>query len=1093
MRRVNQKLSEISALATQSLVAESNIKQQGDDSPTSTDSSTSTLKDAESVDSISAVAPGKELTSPTLKEEGRKYKYDRVSNETKSYTTTDGLVEEKKNKSLENTSYIDSLSYRSKYSSKYNVDTSSDSKSYTPKTSESSDSLLSSRRTSSRTNSIETSESPKTDSYSTRRSYEPKYKTERVSSPSALDNRTDSKKTSVEAYKSGVSRTTSLEKKEPASDSTYKTRIGSRTVSLEKDSSDGTSKTRVGSRTVSLEKDSSDGTSKTRVGSRTTSLEKDSSDTTYKTRISSRTTSLEKDSSDDTYKTRIGSRTDSLEIESRTKYSARTVSLEEDYATYKSRFISSRKTSYDSESTTKPRSGIRTTSIESDTDYNSSESRSSSLETAPLPRKYSSDKTPLESDKPSYMYSDTGSTYKSATLDRSYKTSYSSSTYKSRSEREKLSDYTTRSQTLGRKSNLDLNSYTSRSSTLDRKTSRQVTSDVTSLDPKTAKSVEKSNRIKRDHHRPVTPEPQSPRLTETKLLHSPEKRSRRKSEGNHPINHQVGKFLQTSETLHEGDEEVEHLVNKEEKKEDKGLPRSISQPSSRSVSPTKPHKADSIYTSCTFQSTLGRTPVESAWGSFRTEKGTSSTNFRIKHKDDDSWLTKRNVSVSPKPVRRQMDDKLDAEKRLTSRSCNSSPKTSPPGTPTSPPSRKTSKDQVTGSFGSCSSAPTSPTNVDKEPQVERKDSAWSPTRPLSPKSPESVSSKSSEIAREKMTSPIERRNRDRDVTSPVELRRREKGSSSENGSPKIVVESSKDATPPPQSLTMSTSTSSSSSVRTRLTTSPARDFRRHRSPDTEKVRQLKADRRKTPIISPEALDMLLSGNIPEEDALETCQEEEECDTSSPEHRSSSILKIKSLDTCPISPPKSPEKKVTINSELLVEVTAPTPVVESQPPLGERTSLSSESKERTRSLGNFSPEPESSPVSPEEGESPYDAFSRSMDMRRSSRDRLSRLRGNSFSNSLSMSLSMTDLSDIGKKETKARRVGRSNSRRLVGRSKVDSYVTDSRMSPSHQYTTGSVTSSTKTLPGRLLSGKGISSWRTRDRDTKKSEKSRYRLW
>ena len=1053
MRRVNQKLSEISALATQSFVAESNVKQQVDDSPTSTDSSTSTLKGDESFDNV---PPKRDFTSPTSKEEGKKYKYDRVSKESKSYSSTDGLAEEKKNKTIESTvksSDIDSLSTRSKYSSRYGIDSSSDSKSYAPKTSELSDNLLSSKRTSSRTNSVETTESPRADRYSTRRSYEPRYKMDSASSPSALDKKTESTKTSLEADKSKESRTTSLEKKDPVSDGTYKTRLGSRTTSLEKTSSDSTHKTRLGSRTTSLEKTSSDSTHKTRLGSRTTSLEKESSPTS--------------------------------------KYSSRTISLEEDYATYKSRFIS-RKTSSDNEttsSTTKPRSGIRTTSIESDTDYNSSSSRSSSLETAPLPRKHSTEKAPLGSEKSS-SYSDISSPYKSTTLDRSYKSSYTSSTYKSRNERDKLSDYSSRSHTLDRKSNVDINSYTSRSSTLDRKStssSRQTTSGKTSLGSAAAQDREMFNRIKRDHQRPVTPEPESPGLTGMKLLHSPEIRSRRKSEGNHPINHQVGKFLRTSETLHEGDEEVEHKKEnkeeKEEKREDKEEKKEdISQPSSRSVSPNKPYKSSSDkYTSCTFQSTIGRTPVESAWGNFRTERGTSKSSFRIKHKDDDSWLSKRHASTSPMPVRRKsdVDNKLDVEKQLTSQSCDSSPKSSPPGTPTSPSS---SKDKLGGSR---SSTPSSPTNAEK--------GIRSPTSPLSPKSPRYVSGESSEKTREKMTSPIEKRNRDRDVCSPVELRRSQKGSSSETESPQIVLESSKDATPPPSSITVS-STSSSSSVRTRLTTSPARDFRRQRSPDPEKVRQLKADRRKTPIISPEALDMLLSGNLPDEDSLETCQEEDEGDISSPEHKSSSILKTKNSDTCPLSPT---EKKVSINTDLVVVVNAPTPTVDSKPLLGEKgneSPVSSEANKRSKSLGNFSPEPDSSPVSPEDGDSPFDAFSRSMDLRRSSHDRLNRLRGNSFSNSLSMSLSMTDLSDIGKKETKARRVGRSNSRRLLGRSKVDSYVTDSRMSPSHQYATGSITSSTKTLPGRLLSGKSISAWRSRDRDaSKKSEKSKHRLW
>ena len=765
-----------------------------------------------------------------------------------------------------------------------------------------------------------------------------------------------------------------------------------------------------------------------------------------------------------------------------------------------------------------PTNTKRTTSMESDTDYGSGSSRSSSLETTPSTKqdnKYALDRVPIgrsrERTSESYVT-------KSSTLERPYKTSLTSS-YDSQRDKhlESVTTAALRSQTLGRTSALNStsNSSTRLASTLDRKrppSSRIASSDVTSLNPATIESLEKLERIKRrDHHRPLTPEPESPGVTQIKMLQSPERQSRRKSEGNHPIGHLIGHLTCTPSTLPEepeigaekdtntvestqemnipqttekpdtikntpdivvesavkdtgdlktGSEDVVKVsvttddsiktvqssievssktTEKDDSKDDspnktenaivqrkervaevgkkEGLSRTMSQPP-KSTSPSDDRKSkyksstDNVYT------LVSRSPIESVWGSFRSEKTTS---IRTKTRDDHSWRVKTPTSDSPRSTQIKCD----------------SPNTSRSNTPTSPPLRKPDEVKRENSFGSRSSTPTSPLVKDTDKPLREGRS--------SPK----ITYTSVKIE-ERITSPTPK--------APVVKETSEE-------SPKAIVHHSKSPTP---------LCSTEVKLRTRLTTSPGRDHRRPKSRDCEAMRAKKIEQRKTPVLTPEALEaldsMLKCGVTDDSDVLETCVEEEE-------PKETSYLKFEPRVA-------SPEKRVTLDSKLSV-------LNEPAMPSAVRKVLL-EDKRQTKSASTLSNERDSLPVCPEVGEPPSDAFSQSMDARLSLSSK-GRFR-HSFSGGISTSLSMTDLSQIGKKESKARRVGRSNSKRLIGRSAIDSYVSDNRTSPSRRGSgsgTLSVTSlqssSSSTLPAtKILSGRGI------DYKEKKPER-RFRLF
>lgn len=701
----------------------------------------------------------------------------------------------------------------------------------------------------------------------------------------------------------------------------------------------------------------------------------------------------------------------------------------------------------------------RTTSTESDTDYGSDSSRSSSLEITPSSKPEAASKQDTDNSEKVSTGRSRDKTRESyiTKSDRLSKPHFTSS-YEA--QRDKYLDSSSKSLTLGRKSTMTSTSYSSTysTSTLDRKrppSSRLASSDVDALDPATVQSLEKLERLKRrDPHRPVTPEPESPKITQTKLLRSPERSSRRKSEGNPPIGHGTGRIISNVKPLLEEPEtdsndtivsvlssksaeaadstdiesaqsKTEDYLNMKKVKSDgvrdiqkkESISRTMSTPQRSSPDENKRGKykssTDNIYT------IVNRTPLESAWGSFRSEK--SSSTFRTKTKEDDSWRVKTPTSVSPVPPKNRYEQ---------------SPNTSRSNTPTSPPLRSGSGLKREDSFGSRSSTPTSP-------GVSKVADKWGREGGVNPR----ISYTAVKV----------------DSTS-------EQTSSPTLKSSNQYVPHSKTPTPP-----QTTTLTSDVPLRPRLATSSGQDFRRLKPRDSEAMRAIKIEQRKTPVISPEALealDMMLKAEDGE--ILETVEEGEEVTS-----KKTSLLKS-------VSPPKTPEKKVTINSEPSVVVKAPTPSTETRPSLGEQQQLSSETKDRPKSMSTFGDNREASLVCPEEGEAPSDEFSNSLNLRRSG---IGSRRGHfrhSFSGGISTSLSMTDISQIGKKESKARRVGRSNSKRFIGHSAIDSYVSDTRSSPSHR-PSGLVSScshqvsSSRTLATKNLSGRAI------DTNEKKTER------
>ena len=1161
-KKLYQRLTtEISKLATDRHVAEA--KHKGEDSPTSTDSSTSTLRGGDSSESI-----------PALKEEGGRSKVTQSSKdkgepvqesvETKSLSP---VSKTRLSSKLEETDGPPSS--RGKYTSRLSGD--SELKSYSPKYSY--DSRKSSSRTSSfdkKTPSLE-KEPPSVDTsqYSSR--YDSKEKG--LQSPSSsIESKYTSRRTAGSSRSDGGSDSSNLESGSRSPSTSFESRH-SRTTSPEKEP------TRTGRYTSRLDSNNSSSSykpksdnfvtpSKTDQKSGYSDSSKDES-TSYGYR-SSRYTTAGSDSVGN------GSLRNGKED---TKTSSESVKAEKDSYTARP---SSRATSTEDTSTKKATESTPSTqesdttpsksNNESDTDYASGSSRSSSLETTPSSKqtsteKYLLDKAPLgkTKDRVSDSY-----TTKSSTLDRPQKST--SSSYESPRERERLSDIS-KSQTLDRKSAYDSSTNKStRATTLDRrynKSSRLADSELT---PATVQSLEKYERLmarrEHGHHRVKTPEPVSPEPTQTMLLHSPERRSRRKSEGNHPIGHVIGKLpsetlpkvpeSETKETstastdvitevkedaeaknesdtyssqLPESKAEVSDVLKSEprdketvsvestqeaadtssqeksviggkdverevvegstrlagdnrkesgnqkepdgqkelessiknDKKEHRvvrdlknsqrsAVTRTLSQPQ-KSTTPSNDsqrtkykNSTDNIYTM------LRQSPIESTWGTFRGEKP-----FRTKTREDDSWRVKTPTSVSPVLSKKRYDN--DGSGRP--RSQESTPNTSRSNTPTSPPLRKSSEVKRENSFGSRSATPTSPMKGDTD-KVQRSLEGRSSPRLIN------TSVKSSDDVKDRVCSPTNRVGGE----SPTEQTK-----SAQNYTPKIEIKGSKSPSPPPVTLT-------AEMRKTRL--SPGRDFRRPKSHDSERVRAMKVEQRKTPVLTPdmlEALDMMIKGEFPDDTdvPLETCVEEEE------ETTPKKTLPVKSES--PVSPPTLPEKKVSENTEPTVVIETPTPTIESRPSLAERRQLSSETKERTKSLSCY--EKGLSPERAPEEEAKRDPLPANLNTRFRF-DRHNRFRASlpSVSSSLSSSHSMTDLSQIGKKD-KARRVSRSNSKRLIGKSAIDSYVNDTRMSPSHR-SAGSLSlssslsaSSSKTLPARVLSGHNI--------DTKEKKTGRFRLF
>ena len=271
--------------------------------------------------------------------------------------------------------------------------------------------------------------------------------------------------------------------------------------------------------------------------------------------------------------------------------------------------------------------------------------------------------------------------------------------------------------------------------------------------------------------------------------------------------------------------------------------------------------------------------------------------------------------------------------------------------------------------------------------------------------------------------------------------------------------------------------------------------------------------RQTPVISPDIVDMILKGDIFDSDdecgvnsvhssKLETCLEVNEEENSTfkkytPSTSRSSSRSGKHTTILKSSKPSSPEngrsvsktstsslleKKVSIDESTLTTVAAPDRRRRKFLSTGNRSyTLGDEAEmveDMTASRDIVDHHGETGTISPLP-----DPMSISMDMRSFS---LSRLRSNTLSHS-SSTPDLTQIATMSKKQSKARRVERSNSKRQFGGVRGDSYLdrtgdNQSNTSPSRR--SGTVTMSPKhsasSLSSRIKSS--FSRWSERDHRT-----------
>ena len=720
--------------------------------------------------------------------------------------------------------------------------------------------------------------------------------------------------------------------------------------------------------------------------------------------------------------------------------------------------------------------------------------------------------------------------------------------------------------------------------------SKQKAEDLLALDPKTIQSLEKLKKLTA-HKRPKTPEPLAPALSDVKLLHSPERRRRRKSEGMHPIEKQAGSnFKPVENTLHEGDESGdEHSKSKEVNEKVAPVSVSVSKESDKlaedrdkytfkpiidDVAPTcAAHDVESKKIDRKVEDTSTKNEVSSSKRVSSPSAKTEEVSGSKRVTSPDSTTKKEEVlesvripspvkgsprTVSPRPseAERKAPTPGSSSRRTSSKEENGDRSPSPKKRISSSSSneeikpvgisaftRSTPVDRMWSDFkkeddglskvrtsprssryqNSSNSSPSlinedSPTHnrrrfvtrekflddgrssfklkpssqqrsTETSPRTSRSSSPTkAPQRGETKASPETVTKSPTPLEKEKEPAAARTKTPPR-TESPTAGRTKSPPVISVNGNNKkgvpkaegIKSDSKSEDAPaisvqPPsvsESKGQSTSTSPiSGGNHLQENRSPRDVCVRQKSPVSERYKVIKANRRKTPVISEDALAAILSGDIPDDDffdengmcplspsqigerrmTLETCPEEDEEPAAggkqqfiSPARKN--ILKQSSLDQTS-SPQRSPEKKVTINSEPCIRR------------VGRKPMLSAEMRERTKSLTSFSPERSLSPTSPDYAAIPEEADSLS----KSSILPVGRFRASS----LVMSQSTPDLSEIlgpKKKDRKARRIERSNSKRRV---RVDSYVTsttpNSTFNPAGSFT-GTRSSS------RRLSGSG----------------------
>ena len=853
--------------------------------------------------------------------------------------------------------------------------------------------------------------------------------------------------------------------------------------------------------------------------------------------------------------------------------------------------------------------------------------------------------------------------YDSATVDRRSKTPLTSTTSDGSTK-----DYLSRSFTLDRRRETGGTNTLSRSVDRDpiltstslsttptgrsgRGLSKQAAEDLLALDPKTIQSLEKLKKLTAGRksprpktpdpprsppvvtdvkrlsphvpRRPTTPEPQSPPLTDVKLLHSPERRRRRKSEGMHPIEKQAGgNFVPCEKTLHEGDEqeqEQEKEVKKEEpaekpKDESKAkgseeMKKESSKPTRDKISAPEPAKPDLDSKPSNDRKRESKQPAKPAVdpkqssdrngerkGSVKNEVQPNVGSKKSSDRNGESKLSVKNEVLeskrSPSPTKEiqrsispiKTDKSSDVEKKTTTSSSlykSTSPKLENGDRSPSPKKRISSsssnEDSNTTSSSSSNRSVTissftrstpidrmwsdfkkeddngsrvrtsprsnryqrssqdsvndndSPTHSHKRRYVTRErflDDARSSFK-IKPGSTAQDSGSSPQTSRS--SSPTKNRSKE-EVKSPptsatkpsarmefgtcYSIRTKSppggsKSGSFKKGAPKSeeVKIAKPDEAPgivvQPPSVDESSNNGDSSPK-----TSRQRDIRvRQKSPVSDMMKHIKANRRKTPVISEDALAAILSGDIPDEAlddgtcplspsqtgdprmTLETCPEEDEEPKkyfSSPTRSRKNVPNSSNSPEQAPSPQRNPEKKVTINSEPCIRR------------VSKRHMLSCDMRERTKSLTSFSPERSLSPTSPRESDTipEEDELSTSSNL-------LALPIGRLRTSSLVMSRSTPDLSEIlgpNKKNRKARRIERSNSKRRV---KGDSYVTSTTPNATYNPLQSSGSFSASRSSSRILSGSRISKFTSvftrkdkdrseKDSSSRHSEKSSKRL-
>ena len=1115
MRKVNEKLSQISTLATERHIAENAAKQRAEGSPTSTDSSTSTLKGDESAENIPALVKERETftevstAKPANQDTGIKRAEKERECAAKILEATDGS--KKRDGLLSNSTKTRELGSKLQESRPYTS------------------------RTGSRTSSMETKE----------------YGTKLGEKEIRIGSRT----TSMEKKEFGLrlsdrestttkvsSRTSSMETKEFGSRlserSTYSTRFGLRTSSMETKE--------FGSQLSERE------TSTIRVGTRTTSLEKREFGTKLRESRELGTTTSKTTVERKEYGTRLGSSLETKELEM-DKNSYRSATLD------RASLRSNHRRNLSSEGTSRF-TDYKTTTLDRPSSRNGSSSYDSLKTSDYTSRSATLDRTALRNGTHTYdrLKSSDYATSRSSTMDRQSLKSARSYDYSPRSSYKDR----TKTDTL----NID-------SSSSGRKSPCTNHADVATLDPKTVESLEKYQRIK-GKHRPTTPEPMSLPVTETKQLHSPERRHRRKSEGMTPIERKTGAHLVKTEPLQEQEElkkeetkkEIENELVKQDfekegtkkeakevdvhqtrtvtptngveykpkrgwsrktyggdnntsrrfemgisyfkktdepTKQDSPKPASpVKRVSSDSTSPVKPtssetafkrvsssSKADSNPTSI---STFTRnTPADRIW-SERSED-TSYSRYSSRRSNNEE-LSKAFTSTS---VRRISTETRNSEDSSTSRFTKSADYTprKQNSCPTSPGTDR-NEDSRSSSSSPRSKTPTERQRRIIEEGVPKVDIDQIPVvRSPSPKKIDSAASSSPTIKTPPLTSPSPPVARS---VTPDESNKVPK-ISIEDTNPVIVVRSPSESRPTRNSGSSKTDQEvpNLSNSDQEVPNSSKNEVRlRQKSVISDHKRQIILNRRKTPVISPDALDQIMQGLIPEEEleglaisassrnsvALETCPEEDE----SPKFFPPSTRANKILKTAK-SPPRSPEKKVTISTEV-----------------SSTDRKKYKLSERTKSLSSISPVRSPSPNARDTSPSSADPFSKSVDDR-DFKGPVNRLRVSS----MSLSRSTPDLTEIlnsGKKSSKAKRVERSNSRRkmAMGHHRLDSYVTYTSphmVYDSSFHSSGSVSSprsSSRTLPSRVLGGQTISkvfsafSRKEKENDKERSGR-RKRLW